>query len=346
MEENNDQKLSMNQIYEQVTTLLVKENKSIHEVREYLLELGLTEEGSQTIIGNVAKQIDKVREAKSNKDIMYGLLWGGAGGLVTWISYSMASREGGIFIITWGAIIYGFFLIFKGLFNKYLVKRIISKEQKENKIHSNKQRGENAILFLKSNILFSIIFLILVIWQYQIIQELSPNSTKPIDILSTPMQIQSLVSVGFVFITIICGIMFLLWFKRAYHNLHQVNSTLKYKEKWAIWGWFIPIINLWRPYQIMKEIYIHATTQEKKNNASDEEEIITTPIIDAWWLLWIASGIFSQIINRLPKEDISQLESLYILSILAFSILIIDAVLLIKIIKKCLLKEQEIFEQE
>lgn len=45
MEENNDQKLSMNQIYEQVTTLLVKENKSIHEVREYLLELGLTEIG-------------------------------------------------------------------------------------------------------------------------------------------------------------------------------------------------------------------------------------------------------------------------------------------------------------
>jgi len=64
--------------------------------------------------------------------------------------------------------------------------------------------------------------------------------------------------------------------------LHAINPKLKYKETWAIWSWFIPVINLWRPYQIMKEIYIHATTTEKKEIHPEEEEIITTPIIDLW----------------------------------------------------------------
>ena len=83
----------------------------------------------------------------------------------------------------------------------------------------------------------------------------------------------------------------------------------------------------------MKEIYIHATTT-KKEKTNSEEEITTTPIIDLWWLLWIASNVLSQVTNRLPEETIDQLESLYVLSMLTFGALIIDAILLIKIINR------------
>lgn len=167
-----------------------------------------------------------------------------------------------------------------------------------------------------------------------IIQEFPNNHPIPIEILSTPEQIQNIIHVGVLLSTITCCIIFLLWFKREYHNLHAINPKLKYKEAWAIWSWFIPVINLWRPYQIMKEIYIHATTTEKKEIHPEEEEIITTPIIDLWWLLWIASNVLSQVNNRLPETTIDQLKSAHILSILTFGILIIDAMLLIKIINK------------
>ena len=40
-------------------------------------------------------------------------------------------KRQGIFYVTWGAIIYGCFLLSRGLFNKYLVKRATSKEPKE-----------------------------------------------------------------------------------------------------------------------------------------------------------------------------------------------------------------------
>lgn len=385
MKENNTFPNNDDQIYDQVIKLLIKEDKSIHEVEEYLLNLGLAEKDAKIIIDKAIEHIIKFKKIKANKDIQYGLLWGIGGTLATWVSYSMASKAGGIFYVTWGAIIYGCFLLSRGLFNKYLVKRATSKEPKEDinfmkiigiillvicfihalitgfnytientpwilgalvlasfcliyksikdKFYSNEQRVKKVILLFNINISFYLLILIPIIWQYMIIQKFPNNHAIPVEILSVPAQIESFISIGILFSTITCCIIFLLWFKREYYNLHAINPKLKYKETWAIWSWFIPIINLWRPYQIMKEIYIHATTT-KKEKTNSEEEITTTPIIDLWWLLWIASNVLSQVTNRLPEETIDQLESLYVLSMLTFGALIIDAILLIKIINR------------
>lgn len=388
MKENNTTHSNYAQIHDQVINLLIKEDKSTHEVEEYLLNLGLTEKDAKIIIDKAIEHVIKLKKIKAGKDIQYGLLWGIGGTLATWVSYSMASKAGSIFYVTWGAIIYGFILLSKGLFNSYLVKRTTSKipmrninimkiigiilliicfihsvitgfnytsenipwilgtlifasfcliyrnKPTGNSVHSNEQKGKKVILSFKINILLSLLILGSIIWQYMIIQEFPNNHPIPIEILSTPEQIQNIIHVGVLLSTITCCIIFLLWFKREYHNLHAINPKLKYKEAWAIWSWFIPVINLWRPYQIMKEIYIHATTTEKKEIHPEEEEIITTPIIDLWWLLWIASNVLSQVNNRLPETTIDQLKSAHILSILTFGILIIDAMLLIKIINK------------
>ena len=347
MKENNTTHSNYAQIHDQVINLLIKEDKSTHEVEEYLLNLGLTEKDAKIIIDKAIEHVIKLKKIKAGKDIQYGLLWGIGGTLATWVSYSMASKAGSIFYVTWGAIIYGFILLSKGLFNSYLVKRTTSKipmrninimkiigiilliicfihsvitgfnytsenipwilgtlifasfcliyrnKPTGNSVHSNEQKGKKVILSFKINILLSLLILGSIIWQYMIIQEFPNNHPIPIEILSTPEQIQNIIHVGVLLSTITCCIIFLLWFKREYHNLHAINPKLKYKEAWAIWSWFIPVINLWRPYQIMKEIYIHATTTEKKEIHPEEEEIITTPIIDLWWLLWIASNVLT-----------------------------------------------------
>ena len=45
------------------------------------------------------------------------------------------------------------------------------------------------------------------------------------------------------------------WMYRAYHNVHalpQAHPT--HSTPMAIWGWLIPIVNLWYPCRIMQEI--------------------------------------------------------------------------------------------
>ncbi|MBB4036727.1 hypothetical protein GGR21_002633 [Dysgonomonas hofstadii] len=50
-------------------------------------------------------------------------------------------------------------------------------------------------------------------------------------------------------------IMFIRWFRRAYLNLGIITNECFHDDSWAVKGWFVPVLNLYIPYQIMKELY-------------------------------------------------------------------------------------------
>jgi Domain of unknown function (DUF4328) len=52
------------------------------------------------------------------------------------------------------------------------------------------------------------------------------------------------------FANIISCITFIMWFRRAYFNLHYFSKELAFVEKWASYSWFIPIINFYRPFNL------------------------------------------------------------------------------------------------
>ena len=58
---------------------------------------------------------------------------------------------------------------------------------------------------------------------------------------------------GLTYLATITG--FLVWFHRAYTNLHSLGmEPLRLRAGWAVGGWFVPILNLVRPKQIMSDI--------------------------------------------------------------------------------------------
>ena len=103
-------------------------------------------------------------------------------------------------------------------------------------------------------------------------------------------------------IVIICSIVFfILWFRRAYNNLHltqQVN--LLYTEGWAAGAWFVPFLNLVRPYQIMNEIW-NKTQEATKNLLSFKG----SSLVGWWWAIYLISNIATNISYRLFNDDSS-----------------------------------------
>lgn len=56
--------------------------------------------------------------------------------------------------------------------------------------------------------------------------------------------------------SICLSIFFIIWMYRAYANLHNTGITqVKHAKVWAWLSWFIPILNLIRPYVMLKEIW-------------------------------------------------------------------------------------------
>ena len=79
-------------------------------------------------------------------------------------------------------------------------------------------------------------------------------------------------------IFIILGVTFLRWIYRINRNLHTLSGEqLTFTPGWSVGWYFIPIANLFKPYQVMKEIW----------RVSQRNESTTYALLSWWWFLWI-----------------------------------------------------------
>lgn len=101
---------------------------------------------------------------------------------------------------------------------------------------------------------------------------------------------------GYVYIAIyiVSIVTFLSWFRRAYYNLSQ-RTIVKYTNGWAAGAWFVPILSLFRPVQIMAEMWDGTSLLIANKDGRDEGK---RGIIPAWWTLWIISNLLANFVRR------------------------------------------------
>jgi hypothetical protein len=92
-----------------------------------------------------------------------------------------------------------------------------------------------------------------------------------------------------------------MWFSRAYYNLHQKVNYLSYSDGWAIGCWFVPILNLYRPYKMMKELFEETKKLlEKKVNVNFD---FTANLIEWWWGLSLLNNTIAVFSARFSDDS-------------------------------------------
>lgn len=90
---------------------------------------------------------------------------------------------------------------------------------------------------------------------------------------------------------ILAAVVTAMYFYRANANLHSLGVRgLQHTPGWCAGYWFIPIINLIKPYQVAGEINTFSRLPSHETpNAS----------VGLWWTFWIIGNIVSNIESRL-----------------------------------------------
>jgi len=95
--------------------------------------------------------------------------------------------------------------------------------------------------------------------------------------------------------TAISMLTFLFWLYKSYKNLSVLcQIPAKFSPVWAVAWFFIPILNLYKPYQVMLELWQQTFAQDTRQNFAVKHG---PRIIQLWWLTNVANQITSFMTN-------------------------------------------------
>ena len=80
-------------------------------------------------------------------------------------------------------------------------------------------------------------------------------------------------------------VLMITWLYQAHRSDRMDPSRLEHKSGWAIGGWFVPFLNLVRPYQVVEDVRV--ASQSTFGRQSD--------VVLAWWLTVVGASIAGRV---------------------------------------------------
>lgn len=137
---------------------------------------------------------------------------------------------------------------------------------------------------------------------------------------------------------------FILWFRRAYFNAHRFALTpLRYSEGWAAASWFVPVLNLFRPVRIMRELWYETIAFLRFRSPYFPPGNIQY-MISLWWFTWLISNWIGNVSFRisLKSKTVDDYDMVYSLDIASGIFMLISGVALIYIMQHYHRSEEEL----
>ncbi len=143
---------------------------------------------------------------------------------------------------------------------------------------------------------------------------------------------QNLISVCDLLLFVPTAIVFLMWTHRASRNLPALGGRdLQFTPGWAVGWFFVPFLNLVRPYQVMAEISRESDPHRATGGFGVAKR--TAAIVGVWWSIFIARGIIWRVAQVLDdhgaQQTLDQLLILCKLVVVAFGVELVAALVAI-----------------
>ena len=147
-------------------------------------------------------------------------------------------------------------------------------------------------------------------------------------------------------IIILVIIFFFIWLNNAYKNIYTMKiQSIEYTPNWAVGWFFIPILNLFRPFQIIRELWKASNPEYMPNEGISWKSQNTEKIIIFFWTFYLISEIFLRGVIKLSelRETDTAEEMLRSCRITLFQqiLYIISAILLIKIVRTITIMQKQ-----
>jgi hypothetical protein len=135
-------------------------------------------------------------------------------------------------------------------------------------------------------------------------------------------------------VMIACAALFLSWLHRVVANGPALGGReLRYTPGWAVGWWFVPVLNLVRPFQVVAEAWVVSARDPSAGLGL---------LLPAWWGLFILGNVVSRfLVVRTGGDDVTALRNAAIIDIVASVVLVVAALLCVVMVRR-LTERQEL----
>jgi len=136
-----------------------------------------------------------------------------------------------------------------------------------------------------------------------------------------------------ILVSIITAIVWLVWLHKAYSNLGLAGTKKsRFTSGWAVGYWFVPFVNLVRPYQIVVDLWLRS---DQLNTRESVMSLARPAVISWWWGVYLLSAFAGRLFTSLAREakSVDELINVTDVGMLADAIGIVSALLAVTVVR-------------
>ena len=153
---------------------------------------------------------------------------------------------------------------------------------------------------------------------------------------------QRLVAAGSIPVYVLTAVVFLRWKYCANLNSRGFGAwDMRFTPGWSVGFYFIPFLNLVRPYQAMKEIW------QISHDPDNWQLVPGASLLGWWWALWLTSGFVGQLVfqTTLSAVTVDELRESTVLSMISRVIAMALGLVAIKLVKTISARQEALVNQ-
>lgn len=202
---------------------------------------------------------------------------------------------------------------------------------------SGQQRARCATLTFWASIGMAGVAAASTLWQFDLWRRLGAGLEVSIEEAEMSDGLSAVVGLLDVAVLVATGITFLMWFHRVRANLPALGVTdARWSPGWAVGWWFVPVMSLFRPYQVAAEIW---QASDPAATQADWRQRPVGSLLGWWWGIFIASIAVEQVSFRLwmrvdEYTPADFMQNLALLDVAVAAVNVVGAVLAIRVIRE------------
>ena len=207
---------------------------------------------------------------------------------------------------------------------------------------SARLRGRLTVVLLGASVLVSVLGALLQLMLLELLARMESGeewSMEEANSLEAGVDLLATVKVALMIVT---AIAFLMWLFRSMHNLRALGITnCRYTPGWAVGWWFVPMMNLIAPPQVMGDLWRASTLG---TSAADWKSARFPPLVGWWWGLFILSHFSGFVVSLMMNDklaEVGQIQQLVAFSLVNELSWLVAGLLAVLIVRRIYLLQDE-----